>query len=192
MSRGVRELALLRLVAQGLAGPRLDSPSAVAERLLCLQAQDYWSGLASVAVRSDLTLAEVEAAFDSGVVVRAWPLRGTLHLLAAENLGWMRELLAPRQLAAAALREQRLGLDAQVIARAKEVVVETLPAKHDAVVFASRNGVPACTIVDRGEVVATWRRKKKGVQEAFTPMPLVPNRKDLPNFGQIPWQNLSK
>jgi hypothetical protein len=114
-------------VAQGLAGPRLDSPSAVAERLLCLQAQDYWSGLASVAVRSGLTLAEVQAALDSG-----------------------------------------------------------------AVVFASRNGVPACTILHGGEVVATWRRTKKGVEEAFTPVPLALNREDLPDFGQIRWQSLSK
>jgi hypothetical protein len=126
VSRATRELALLRLVAQGLAGPRLDSPLAVAERVLCLQAQDYWSGLASVAARSRCSLAEVEAAFDAGAVVRAWPLRGTLHLLAARDLGWLRELLAPRQLAGAALREQRMGLDPALIARAAAVVIETL------------------------------------------------------------------
>jgi Winged helix DNA-binding domain len=128
VTRTARELALLRLVAQGLAGPRLDSPLAVAERLLCLQAQDYWSGLASVAVRSGCGLAEVEAAFDAGSIVRAWPLRGTLHLLAAQDLGWLRELLAPRQLAGAALREQRLGLDTELIARATDVVIATLTA----------------------------------------------------------------
>jgi hypothetical protein len=128
VTRASRELALLRLVAQGLAGPRLDSPLAVAERLLCLQAQDYWSGLASVAVRSGCGLAEVEAAFDAGGIVRAWPLRGTLHLLAAHDLSWLRELLAPRQLAGAALREQRLGLDTALIARAADVVIATLTA----------------------------------------------------------------
>lgn len=128
MSRGARELALLRLVAQGLAGPRLDTPFAVAERLLCLQAQDYWSGLASVAVRAGVGLGAVEAEFDAGNIVRAWPLRGTLHLLAARDLTWLRELLAPRQLAAAALREQRLGLDPKLISRATDVVIETLTA----------------------------------------------------------------
>jgi Winged helix DNA-binding domain len=123
---GTRELALLRLVAQGLAGPQLDSPLAVAERLLCLQAQDYWSGLASLAVRSGCSLAAVEAAFDAGSIVRAWPLRGTLHLLAAQDLSWLREMLAPRQLAGTALRERRLGLDRKLIARATSVVVEAL------------------------------------------------------------------
>jgi hypothetical protein len=128
VSRATRELALLRLVAQGIAGPRLSSPLAVAERLLCLQAQDYWSGLASVAVRSRCSLADVEAAFDAGGIVRAWPLRGTLHLLAAQDLAWLRELLAPRQLAGAALREQRLGLNPALIARAADVVIDTLTA----------------------------------------------------------------
>lgn len=123
-----RELALLRIVAQGLAGPRLESPGAVARRLLCLQAQDYWSGLASVAVRCRMGLGEVEAAFDSGEIVRAWPLRGTLHLLAAEDLSWMRELLAPRQLAAAALRESREGIDSDLVARARQVATELMTA----------------------------------------------------------------
>lgn len=121
-----RELALLRLVAQGLAGPRLASPGAVAERLLCLQAQDYWSGLASVAVRCGIGLDQVQAAFDAGEVVRAWPLRGTLHLLGARDLRWMRELLAPRQLAGAALRESREGLDGPLLERAQLVAEQAL------------------------------------------------------------------
>lgn len=142
-ARAARELALLRVVAQGLAGPPPATPQAppttpqappatpqaVAERLLCLQAQDYWSGLVSVAARCDCSLAAVEAAFDAGGIVRAWPLRGTLHLLAAADLSWLRELLAPRQLAGAArLRAARLGLDADVIDRAAQVAVEALSA----------------------------------------------------------------
>ena len=121
-----RELALLRLVAQGLAGDQLTSAQAAAERLLCLQAQDYWSGLASVAVRCGMSLGLVQAAFDDGSVVRAWPLRGTLHLLAARDLPWLRDLLAPRQLRLAALRAARLGLDAGTIERASDVAVEAL------------------------------------------------------------------
>jgi hypothetical protein len=123
-----RELALLRLVAQGLAGPRLDSPHAVAQRLLCMQAQDYWSGLASVAVRTGGGLDQAEAAFDAGLIVRSWPLRGTVHLLAAEDLTWLRELLAPRQLNAARLRAAREGLDAELLDKAASVATEAIAA----------------------------------------------------------------
>ena len=125
-ARNARELALLRLVSQGLAGPRPQSPDAIAERVLCLQAQDYWSGLASVAARCDSSLEQVQDDFDGGSIVRAWPLRGTLHLLAAGDLTWLRELLAPRQLAAAALRHSRLGLERPLIERAEGVATEAL------------------------------------------------------------------
>lgn len=127
-ARAARELALLRIVAQGLAGPPLQSPRAVAERLLCLQAQDYWSGLASVAARCGIGLDQVEAAFDSGEIVRAWPLRGTLHLLAARDLNWLRELLAPRQLAGVALRRSREGPDDELLRRAERGALQALSA----------------------------------------------------------------
>jgi len=130
---GLREIALLRLVAQGLAGParsnRRDSPLDAVRRLLCLQAQDYWSGVASVAVRSGTGIAGVEAALNAGLVVRAWPLRGTLHLVAADDLGWLRELLAGRQLAAAAPREAQLGIDAPLLGRAERIAVDILSTR---------------------------------------------------------------
>lgn len=124
----MRELGLLRLVSQALVGPRQGSPEQVVRELLCLQAQDYWSGIASVAVRGSTSLAAVEAALNAGAIVRAWPLRGTLHLVAAEDLGWLRDLLAPRELAAAAAREARLGIDARTLDKAERVIVEFVTA----------------------------------------------------------------
>jgi hypothetical protein len=121
-----REIALLRLVAQGVAGSRRDSPERVVRRLLCLQAQDYWSGVASVALRSGTSIAAVEAALNAGTLVRGWPLRGTLHLVGASDLGWLRELLAGRELAAAARLEARLGIDSHLLGRAEHIAVETL------------------------------------------------------------------
>jgi Winged helix DNA-binding domain len=137
-----QELALLRLVAQGIIGSRPTSPARVVQRLLCLQAQDYWSGIASVAVRSATSLTEVAAALNAGTVVRAWPLRGTLHLVAAADLGWLRTLLAPRQLAAAAAREARLGIDAHVLDRAQHIAVEVISSRGPA---------------SRSEITAAWR-----------------------------------
>lgn len=63
-----RDLALLRLVAQGVVGPRRASPEVSVQRMLCLQAQDYWSGVASVALRGANTTAQVKAALDAGTV----------------------------------------------------------------------------------------------------------------------------
>src|SRR5215217_7317133 len=99
------EVALLRLVAQRIAG----SPPPTADRtvrwLTAVQAQDHSGALTSVALRTASgTRADVEAALCAGTVVRSWPMRGTLHLVAAEDLRWMLGLTASRMHAAAASR----------------------------------------------------------------------------------------
>ena len=139
-----RELALLRLVAHGLVSPRPAAPEHIVERLLCLQAQDYWSGVASVIVRGAASRTEVEATFNTGAVVRAWPLRGTLHLVRAGDLPWLRQLLAPRELAAAARREDRLGITAGVLGRAERIAIELLSARRPG---------------SRAELTAAWRSR---------------------------------
>jgi len=101
-----------------------------------LQAQDYWSGLASVAVRgpgpgsgpSD-GLGGAEAALNAGTVVRSWPLRGTLHLVAVDDLRWMLEHFGPRTLAGAANREQELGIGAAEVEKAGGVAVDEISSR---------------------------------------------------------------
>jgi Winged helix DNA-binding domain len=106
-----QDVALMRLVAQRVAGPPSATPAAAVHHLLAVQGQDLPGGLLSVALRSaGGTRAAVEAALDAGDVVRSWPMRGTLHLVAAEDLGWLRDLCVPRVLPAFAARRQRLGL----------------------------------------------------------------------------------
>ncbi|MGY1661540.1 winged helix DNA-binding domain-containing protein [Geodermatophilus sp. SYSU D00705] len=121
------DLALLRLVAQRLAGPPLPTPGAAVRRLTCVQAQDHPGALTSVALRTaSRSRAAVEAALDAGEVVRSWPMRGTLHLVAAEDLHWLLELLGPRVLAGATHRRAALDLTVDEIERARGVVTATL------------------------------------------------------------------
>jgi hypothetical protein len=53
-------------------------------------------------------------------------MRGTLHLVAAEDLRWLLELTAARQLAGAGRRRAQLELDDAAIARAGELAEEAL------------------------------------------------------------------
>jgi hypothetical protein len=117
-----REVALLRLVAQRLAGPRWVTPAEAVRRLAAIQAQDLPGALTSVALRTaGGTRAGVQAALDTGAVVRSWPLRGTLHLVAAEDLPWLLDLLGARALAGAAGRRAALGLSDDDVERAREL-----------------------------------------------------------------------
>ena len=121
------EIGLLRLVAQRLAGPRLPSAVEVVRRLTCVQAQDYPGALTSVALRTTArSRADVEAALDAAHVVRTWPMRGTLHFVPAEDIGWLIGLLGPRVLVGAPARRERLGITDAAIEEARVAAVEAL------------------------------------------------------------------
>ena len=127
MTTTPRELALLRLVAQRLAGPPAASAPDAVRELLCVQGQDLPGALTSVALRTrDRSLTGARAALDAGEVVRSWPMRGTLHLVPAEELHWLMELCGPRVLAGAAKRRAYLGLTEADTERARELATAAL------------------------------------------------------------------
>ncbi|RFA14300.1 hypothetical protein B7R21_06870 [Subtercola boreus] len=130
-AREASSLARLRLVGQGIqrrsgSGERAGVVDVV-RRLGALQAQDLPGAKWSVALRSPgATLRTVDDALNRGEVVRSWPFRGTLHLVAAEDLGWMLDLTATRTITGAATRHRQLGLDSETFERARTVAVGAL------------------------------------------------------------------
>jgi hypothetical protein len=122
-----QDLALLRLVAQRLAGPLPPTAADAVRRLTAVQGQDLPGALLSVALRTASgARADVEAAMNAGEVVRSWPMRGTLHLVAAEDLPWLIGLLGPRVLAGAPARRSRPGITDAQIERARGIAVQAL------------------------------------------------------------------
>ena len=110
-----------------------DRPSAAAavRSMLALQAQDYRGGLWSVGARAwHLTEADVERALREREIVRTWPMRGTLHLVEADDARWLPELLGPRASQAAAGRRRRLGLDDAAINRVRATWEDALAGGH--------------------------------------------------------------
>lgn len=120
------DVALLRLVAQRLAGPRAATAREAVAHLAAVQGQDLPGALRSVALRTDGTVADVVRALDAGEVVRTWPMRGTLHLVAAEDLPWMVALMTERPRTAAARRRGQLGLTEDHLASARALVEAAL------------------------------------------------------------------
>ena len=123
-SRGV---ALLRLAAQWLAGPGAATPLDAVRRLGAVQGQDFPGAVTSIALRTaERRRKDVEVALDDGEIVRSWPMRGTLHVLAADDLHWMLDLLGHRALAGLARRWGQLGLTEPDAERAREIVTAAL------------------------------------------------------------------
>ena len=126
-SAAVNTLGLLRLAAVRLVGEPCATPARAAAWLGCAQGQDLPGVLESIALRTvSGSVDEVRAAFDEGRLVRSWPMRGTLHVVAAEDLAWMLPLGTPRPLAAAAQRRGGLGLTDENLERAGEGAAEVL------------------------------------------------------------------
>lgn len=103
-----------RLRAQQLVDPCAADPRAAVSHLLGLQGQDLASATWSIGLRvPGSTDSTVERAFSTGAVVRTWPMRGTLHVVAAEDVRWLLALTSPGNVQRTAYRRRELELDDQ-------------------------------------------------------------------------------
>lgn len=120
---------LLRVRAQRLDpqfAPVGDGPAEVVRAVVGVQAQDARAGSLAVRARSrGLTAAAVDRAREERELVRTRLMRGTLHLVAAFDVGWLLALLGP-VFDRPSRRRQELGLDEATCARAVDVICEAL------------------------------------------------------------------
>ena len=117
----------LRVANQHISRQLFDDPADVVRWLGAVQAQDFLGGLWAVGLRTRGGVeSSVENAIARRAIVRTWPMRGTLHFVAAEDARWMTSLMAPRVIAGAASRFRQLELDAKVLARSADIAVRVL------------------------------------------------------------------
>ena len=121
-------IAHRRLAAQRLTAPTFRTPASVVSWFGAMQAQDYLGALWAVGLRmANATEDLVERAVADRSIVRTWPMRGTLHFVAADDVRWMLQTLGPRSLFRNARRlKNEFDLDRAVFARAEKVIVKAL------------------------------------------------------------------
>lgn len=96
-----------------------------------MQAQDYQQALWAIGLRTHgATQADVESAIAEGKIVRTWALRGTIHFVLAEDLGWMMNLGSDRLVGKDAGRLRQLGLKSDDIERSQELLAKSLRRHH--------------------------------------------------------------
>ena len=100
----------------------------VAVRTAGLQDQDRRAAALEVRARSVGLLAEdVRAAREvDRTIVRTWLQRGTLHVVATDDLAWLQSLVVPVTLAAARTRGSHLGIDDGTAERAFDLIESAL------------------------------------------------------------------
>ncbi len=98
----------------------------VVEWFGAMQGQDLASVMWSLGLRTGRTRDEVGAAFESGEILRTWPMRGTLHVVPGADARWMIAHLGARALRGAEARRQFLGLAEEDADRAAAVLRDAL------------------------------------------------------------------
>ncbi len=124
-----REQAVrLRLRAQWLDRPSPGGVADVVRAVAGVQAQAPLAAALSVRPRCQgVTAAEVEAArVEDRSIVRTWLMRGTLHLVASDDLPWLLPLFGPLFSTASRRRRLELGLDDDTTERGVAALREAL------------------------------------------------------------------
>ncbi len=125
------EILRRRLDSHLLGSVRGASLVDTARHMMATQAQELWGGKFALSVRTAgaPTASEVDAAFDRGEIVRTWPFRGTLHILAATDVEFALTVARDRVVSRATEpHRRRLGLEADDYARAERIVRKALAA----------------------------------------------------------------
>jgi hypothetical protein len=122
-----------RLRRQRLVGEGFASATEAVSAQLAVQAQDYLGALWGVGQRvTGANDSTIEHALVERSIVRGWPLRGTLHFVAADDLRWLLDLLAPRLLQRSQRRlKDDFDLDERVLGGGRALTREALYAAFD-------------------------------------------------------------
>jgi hypothetical protein len=193
-----RRLTALRLAAQGIvrqAGhatgtPAPDDPTEVVRGMLAMQAQDYPGGLWSIGLRTaSATRRSIEAVHETGAFVRSWPMRGTLHFVAADDLPWMLSLTGHRMVRAAEGRRRQLELDQAQFDRAERIARERMHAgatvsrtnlfaawQQDGLPTTGQRGVHLLAQLAQTAVIVLVGQNEWALLEHRVPNPRLPGR----------------
>jgi hypothetical protein len=125
------DIVRLRLANQRIAHTSFSTPEEAVSWMGAMQAQDYLMSLWAIGLRTNgCTEADVEAAVGEGSIVRTWTMRRTIHFAAAEDIHWMMRLTSERIIKSYGKNMTRLGLDGELLAKARKVVVKALEQDH--------------------------------------------------------------
>ena len=121
------DVLALRMASLLLGSRAVGTPREVVTWFGALQAQDLASAQWSFGLRlPGSTVSDIDRATEDRLILRTWPMRGTVHFVPPEDAAWMLGLTGVRALIGAAARRQSLGLTEAIVDRAVEVLISAL------------------------------------------------------------------
>ena len=143
------ELLTERLRNQLLVESSLRKAAQVVSWLCAMQAQDYSAVKWAIGARAPgCQDADVEQAFNDGLILRTHVLRPTWHFVTPEDIRWLLKLSAPRIHAANAYYYRQSDLDAKTFAKSCAMIHRTLEGgktmtRAELAVYLQRAKIPA-------------------------------------------------
>jgi len=121
------DIANLRLISQQIAGTKFKTAKGIVSWMGAMQAQDFNMAKWAIGTRlNKATEKNINAAINSGEIIRTHLLRPTWHFVAAENIYWMIELTAPRLKASMRGRLHQLELTEKVLKKSNKIIEQFL------------------------------------------------------------------
>ena len=121
------DIAQLRLRCQHLASAPLNEPVDVVRWLTAVQAQDYYGAKWALSLRlPNVVEADLDAAYNTGAILRTHVLRPTWHFVAPEDIRWLLQLTGPRVHAKNGTAYRQTELDEKTRHRCYEVLAKAL------------------------------------------------------------------
>lgn len=126
----LNDTSLTRLRNQQISQSSMQSPEAVVSWLGAIQGQDFTGAKWSIGLRlGSVKDTDIDDAFITRKIVRTWLMRGTLHIVSAADLEWIRSLVAPRIIKGNARRYKELELDDATMFRSNDIIAKALLEK---------------------------------------------------------------
>jgi hypothetical protein len=161
------EVRRRRLQNQHLSRPGFDDPAELVGWFGAVQAQDYLGALWGIGQRVRRgTESLVEQAIVQRKIVRTWPMRGTLHFVAAADVRWMLELCTPRIVRRMAPQHAREhGLDEEALEVSRRVLLKTLQGGRSLTrpALYQRLGEVGVPVEGQGGLQVLWRLSQEGL-----------------------------
>src|SRR5688572_30647837 len=138
-----------RLRNHKLSSPVFKQPADVVRWFGAVQAQEFHAAKWALALRMrETTNAEVEDAFNRGLILRTHVLRPTWHFVTPEDIRWLLKLSAPRIHAQNAYYYRQSDLDAKTFAKSCAMIHRTLEGgktmtRAELAVYLKRVKIPA-------------------------------------------------
>jgi hypothetical protein len=116
-----------RLASHQITRSRFTKPGDLVAWFGAMQAQDFLAAKWALGLRMPGTTEEtIEQTIADRSIIRTWAMRGTLHLIAADDIRWLLDLLRPRLYVACSSLLRRLELDEKTLAKSYDAMTRAM------------------------------------------------------------------